>query len=217
MHAGAGFHSPEQLARAMPFIQLRAYMLCGALLVLAVAGCNAESTSGPPTDGKLALGTWGGDSAGVIVTDTLAHVHIGCTYGDITGRALLDADGRFTLAGSFLLRAYPIAIGPTMPAQFTGRVSGSTLTITVTVSDTVNRMVVVRGPATVQLGKEPKMANCPICRIPGDRSSARIAPSRAHWYDRLIALFARRAPDAAATLPTRSPPAAPPAGSTPRQ
>lgn len=129
----------------------------------------------------LTIGTWGGDSAGVIVTDTLTHVHIGCTYGDLRGRVVLDADGRFTRAGSFLLRAYPVAIGPTMPAQFTGRVSGSTLTITVTVSDTISRTVVVRGPAVVRLGVEPKMSNCPICRTPGERRGR--AESR---YERMV-------------------------------
>jgi hypothetical protein len=101
----------------------------------------------------------------------------------------LDAEGRFSRSGSYLLRAYPIAIGPTMPALFTGRVSGRTLTITVTVSDTVAKTSVVKGPATVQLGTEPAMANCPICRTPGDRSSARPArrPSaERHWYQRLF-------------------------------
>ncbi|MBL0173571.1 MAG: hypothetical protein IPP90_23355 [Gemmatimonadaceae bacterium] len=188
-----------------------------AVALICAIGCDTDSPSGPPANGVLAVGTWGGDSAGVIVTDTLLHVHIGCTYGDIPRHVTLDTDGRFTVSGSFLLRAYPVAIGPTMPAQFVGRVSGSTLIITVTVNDTIDRKVVIRGPAVVQFGKEPKMSNCPICRTPGDRESARTMPTRTHWYDRIIALFARRAPDTAATLPTRSPPANPPAGNTPRQ
>ena len=66
------------------------------LVVLGAAACRADATDVPPADGKLAVGTWGGDSAGVIVTDTLTHVHIGCTYGDIVSRVVLDADGRFT-------------------------------------------------------------------------------------------------------------------------
>lgn len=141
-------------------------------LVVALAACAADDLGRPPADGKLALGTWGGDSAGVIVNDTLTHVHIGCTYGDIPGRITLDAEGRFTRTGSYLLRAYPIAQGPTLPAQFVGRVLGSTLTITVTISDTINNQVVVRGPSVSQLGVPPRMANCPICRVPGDRMSA---------------------------------------------
>lgn len=161
-----------------------------ALLLPATAGllaCGTSPTNGVPSDGLLALGTWGGDGAGVIVNDTIAHVHIGCTYGDIRGRVGLDANGRFTKSGSYLLRAYPVAIGPTMPAQFEGRVAGSTLTITVTVRDTITNTTVIVGPASTRLGTEPRMANCPICRVPGDRASGRAVPlpgaTRAHWYD----------------------------------
>jgi hypothetical protein len=159
-------------------------LVCSVLL----AACTSEAVDGPPADGKLALGTWGGDSAGVIVNDTIIHVHLGCTYGDIPGRVVLDADGRFTRTGSYLLRAYPIAIGPTMPAEFTGRVRGSTLTITVTVRDTIGNMTVVRGPSSVQLGTPPRMANCPICSTPGDRASAQRVPARkaARWYAWLL-------------------------------
>ena len=149
------------------------------LWLMLAGGCYAESSNGPPADGRLAIGTWGGDSTGVIVTDSVTHVHIGCTFGDIPGRVALDQDGRFTVSGSYLLRAYPIAIGPTMPAQFSGRVSGSTLTVSVTVYDTVGNTVVVRGPGSVRFGTEPRLGPCPICRVPGDRSSARMAPSLA--------------------------------------
>jgi hypothetical protein len=142
------------------------------VLVAVTMACRTEDVARPPADGRLALGTWGGDSAGVIVNDTLTHVHIGCTYGDIPGRITLDAEGRFTRTGSYLLRAYPVAQGPTLPAQFVGRVLGSTLTITVTITDTINNQVVVRGPSISQLGVPPRMANCPICRVPGDRMSA---------------------------------------------
>ncbi len=160
------------------------------IALLCVSGCHGDIATGPPADGKLAVGTWGGDSAGVIVTDTLSHVHIGCTYGDM-GHVTLDADGRFTVSGSYLLRAYPIAIGPTMPAQFVGRVSGSTLTLTVTVNDTIARTIVVRGPVSVRLGTEPVMQNCPICRIPGDRSSAlrgsgAALPRHTSWFGAML-------------------------------
>jgi len=165
------------------------WMVTMACAALAVA-CSTEAVEGPPADGKLARGTWGGDSAGVIVNDTITHVHMGCTYGDIPGRVVLDADGRFTVSGSYLLRAYPVAIGPTMPAQFTGRVSGSTLTITVSVRDTIGNVTVVRGPASVRLGTTPRMANCPICSTPGDRAAAArasmqrsAAPTPSRWYD----------------------------------
>lgn len=107
--------------------------------------------------------------AGVIVSDSGAHVHIGCTYGDVTGRVPLDSSGRFNVSGSYVLRAYPIAVGPSLPAQFAGSVVAGTLTLTVTVNDTVMHATTVLGPATVVLGKEPVMGPCPICRTPADR------------------------------------------------
>jgi hypothetical protein len=144
-----------------------------AIGALQLSGCGSSSVNELPADGLLTIGTWGGDSAGVIVTDTLTHVHIGCTYGDIRGRVSIDTDGRFARAGSYLLRAYPVTIRPTMPAQFTGRLSGSILTITVTVRDTVARTDVVLGPVSTRLGTTPRMANCPICATPGVRASVR--------------------------------------------
>jgi hypothetical protein len=150
---------PARLSRAA-----RLALSIGALSVVAACGVNKNPLF--PPGGELALGTWGGDDAGVIVTDSLAHVHVGCTYGDMPGRVPLDSAGRFNVSGSYLLRAYPVAIGPTMPAQFAGLVEGSTLTLTVAVNDTVGHKLVALGPVTVVFGKEPRMGPCPICKTP---------------------------------------------------
>lgn len=147
---------------------MRTALAVSVALAGSVTGCNSPRMGS--VDGELAIGTWGGDNAGVIVVDSLAHVHVGCTYGDFPGRVALDAAGRFSMAGSYLLRAYPVAVGPTMPAQFSGRLEGTTLTFTVTVTDTIENKVAALGPATVILGKEPRMGPCPICRTPGDRA-----------------------------------------------
>jgi hypothetical protein len=152
-------------------ITRRVGMRSALLLVGAVATLDTCHTSGqilaPGT--QLAIGTWGGENAGAIVTDTLTHVHVGCTLGDIVGRIPLDADGRFTMDGTYVLRAYPVFIGPTLPAQFSGRVQGNTLTLAIAVNDTVARQVIALGPVTVVFGKEPNMGPCPICRVPGVR------------------------------------------------
>jgi len=132
---------------------------------LLVAACSGGSTA-PSNDGSLPLGTWGGENSGMIVSDTAMHLHVACTYGDVSGRISLSANGQFDVAGSYLLRAYPIAIGPTMPARFVGRVEGGKATITVTVNDTVERKSVVLGPVVVTWGTDPKMGPCPICRRP---------------------------------------------------
>lgn len=144
--------------------------VCAGALGATIA---CDSTQLGSVDGMLAIGTWGGSDAGVIVTDSLAHVHIGCTYGDIPGRIALNADGEFTVSGSYLQRAYPVAIGPTMPAQFHGKVAGAMLTYSVVVTDTIENKVTTLGPAVVRLGKDPQMGPCPICHTPGDRARAR--------------------------------------------
>ena len=136
-----------------------------AFVGLLVGSCSGSSLL-PPSDGFLAVGTWGGDNSGVVVTDSAVHVHVGCTFGDMPGTVQLDANGRFTIDGSYVLRAYPIQIGPSLPAQFSGRVSGRTLTLAIAVHDTVERKVVALGPITVVYGREPEMGPCPICRAP---------------------------------------------------
>jgi hypothetical protein len=136
-----------------------------SLFIACVAACSGTSPSSPVANGQLAIGTWGGDSAGMIVDDSLTHVHIGCTFGDIPFRLALQADGRFDVAGNYLLKAYPIAVGPTMPARFSGRLNGSVLTISVVVTDTIAGAVVTRGPVMVKFGIAPRLGPCPICAL----------------------------------------------------
>lgn len=144
-------------------MRLNALSLRIVVGLAAAAGC-ADAVR--PSSGAITLGTWGGDGAGLIVTDSLTHVHIGCTLGDIPRRATLDASGRFVLDGSYVLKAYPVMTGPRLPAQFAGRVVGRTLTLSIAVNDTTEGKVVALGPVTVELGVDPRLGPCPICRVP---------------------------------------------------
>lgn len=108
------------------------------------------------------VGTWGGDNAGLIATDSTVHVHIGCTLGDARGPVRPAADGRFEADGTYNVDAYPIDRGITHPARFTGRIIGNSMTLTVTLTDTARQL----GPVTLTFGKEPQMGPCPICRTP---------------------------------------------------
>ena len=92
-----------------------------ALLYAGLTGCGGSSLQPLPGD-VLAVGTWGGDDAGVIVTESLAHVHIGCTFGDVTGEIAIDDEGRFTVDGSYVLRAYPVMIGPDASSKSMARI-----------------------------------------------------------------------------------------------
>lgn len=138
------------------------------LLPLLLSACLGSSLV-PPSETELSLGTWGGEGSGVIVTDSEAHVHIGCTFGDMPGIIQLDAEGRFTVDGSYVLRAYPIQVGPSLPAQFSGRVRGRILTLAIAVNDTVEKRIVALGPISVEYGRQPEMGPCPICRVPRPR------------------------------------------------
>jgi hypothetical protein len=132
------------------------------LCLLALGGCASVSA---PVPSELARGTWGGENASVMVTDSVAHVHIGCTFGNMPALVALDADGRFNVDGNYVLRAYPVFIGPELPAQFSGQVVGRTLTLAVAVNDTVEKKVVALGPVSVVYGREPNMGPCPICTV----------------------------------------------------
>jgi hypothetical protein len=144
-----------------------------AVLVALSVSCDGGGVR--PTTGPLALGTWGGTNAAVIVTDSVTHVHIGCTYGDVSGRIELDDNGQFQVDGTYVLLAYPIPVGPTLPAQFSGQVVGNTLTFAVAVNDTTTGKVKALGPVSVRLGRPPEMGPCPICRVP--RKPAGLPPS----------------------------------------
>lgn len=141
-----------------------AAVLVAAIIVVACS--SAATTTIPPFDGNLPLGNWGGENAGMIVSDTAMHLHIGCTYGDASGRVPVGSGGRFDVAGSYMLRAYPIAVGPAVPVRFTGRLDGAKVTITATVDDTVRDTTIVLGPVSVAYGAEAKLGPCPICRRP---------------------------------------------------
>ena len=147
-------------------IMLRVVPLALVTAFVAVVGCASSGSAPVPVDGNLALGTWGGDNAGMIVGDTAMHLHVGCTFGDVSGRIALAPDGSFDVAGSYMLRAYPITVGPSVPARFRGRVDGAVATVTVTVNDTVQHATVLKGPVTVTFGDQPRMGPCPICRRP---------------------------------------------------
>lgn len=134
--------------------------------MLLLAGACSGAITLDPTGDRLAAGTWGGDNAAVMVTDSVTHVHIGCTFGNMPTNVALDPHGRFTLDGSYVLRAYPVYIGPELPAQFSGQVSGRTLTLAVAVNDTVEKRVVSLGPVTVVHGRTPNIGTCPICVTP---------------------------------------------------
>lgn len=142
-------------------------------IIFAALACSA-ATSTPITQ---VVGTWGGDNAGLIVSNTDVHVHIGCTLGDALGPIHPDANGRFEATGTYNVNAYPVDRGIIHPARFTGQIIEQTMTLTVSLTDTAR----VLGPVTLIYGKDPKMGPCPICRVPkGIRERTTTGPGVKH-------------------------------------
>ena len=132
---------------------------------IACAACALLESPGNPV---LPAGTWGGKNAGMIVTDSGAHLHIGCTVGEVSVAIPLDDQGRFDVAESHNITAFPVNRGIFLPARLTGRtdLEQLALTLTVTIDDTVHHETVVLGPVRLRWGTEPEMGPCPICRTP---------------------------------------------------
>src|SRR5450759_2517540 len=106
-----GVQTPEVRPMTLPrSVRIAALSLSAANV--AILACSSSNIGPASFDGKLALGTWGGDNAGMLVSDTAMHLNVGCTYGDVSGRITVAADGSFDVAGSYMLRAYPVAFGP---------------------------------------------------------------------------------------------------------
>lgn len=118
--------------------------------------------------GQLLPGTWGGDNAGMIVTDSSAHLHIGCTVGEVRMAIPLDDQGRFDVPGSHNITAHPVDRGIFLPARLTGSATRFTLSLTVTIDDTVRHETVTLGPVALRWSATPEMGPCPICRTPPD-------------------------------------------------
>ena len=113
-----------------------------------------------PVRPKDVIGIWGGENAALMADDTSAHIHIGCTYGNIHQLIVPDAEGRFDLPGEQNITAHPVDRGILHPARFSGRITGASMTLTITLTDTT----VTLGPVQLSYGKEPRMGVCPICR-----------------------------------------------------
>lgn len=143
--------------------------------LLAVGALIGPCDTGPTgiVNGTV-VGTWGGENAGLIADDTSAHIHIACTFGNVAQGIEPGPGGAFDVPGEYMLRAYPVAVGPTLPARFQGTVAGKLLTLTVVVHDTTADTTVTLGPVRLFLGREPQMGPCPICRTPGEWMASKV-------------------------------------------
>ena len=112
----------------------------GILSVLLVAvgiGCAAIADTSPPKE-KVLTGSWGGPHVSLEISGETARIEYDCAHGTIDGPIVLDREGRFEAAGTHAPeRGGPVREGeedPSQPARYRGRVTGKTLTLTVTLA-----------------------------------------------------------------------------------
>jgi hypothetical protein len=122
---------------------------CAGLFLYA---CN--STPAAPGD-ALPIGRWSGDGACLSITDQGCDLVAGCGHGRFP-RPAVRADGTFAVDGTYRIEAGPISINPAPPARFSGVVTGTTLTLTVSPSETS------LGPASYTVRLTDSSARCTV-------------------------------------------------------
>jgi hypothetical protein len=87
----------------------------------------------------VAPGTWGGGQVSMSVTDAGATLEFSCAHATIDESLALDSEGRFDVTGTYVREhGGPIREGEVPdahPARFAGSVAGSTMTLTITLSE----------------------------------------------------------------------------------
>lgn len=131
--------------------------LCITTLVIAVlsVGACAETPLGP-----LDTGQWGGEHIGLVVTSSSASVEYDCAHGRIDVPIEIQDGGRFLATGTHTFEhGGPVREDEppdTHPAEYRGRVSGSTMNLTVTLTDTTLTI----GQFTLVEGRSPMVFKC---------------------------------------------------------
>jgi hypothetical protein len=120
------------------------------------AGCG----EGAFQPGLPLEGTWGADRVLLVAEADGATLEYDCAAGVIDDALVPGDDGRFDLAGTHTFgHGGPIQIGEdpdTHPARYQGIVSGNTLVLTVTITDTSD----VLGPYRLIRGDSGQLTKC---------------------------------------------------------
>ena len=126
-------------------------MLVSWFAVLSLYACLS---AGGAERGRLPAGAWGGSHIRLDVTEEGATVELDCAHGTIRGPILPGADGRFEAAGTYVQEhGGPEREGEERegrPARYSGRVEGSTLTLTIALNgadETIGTFTLARGKA----------------------------------------------------------------------
>lgn len=93
----------------------------------------------PPSQTAVPLGIWGGEHVGLLLTEREGSLEYDCAHGKIDQAFVADGVGRFDLRGTHTREhGGPIRDdeeADTHPARYSGTTDGSTMLLTVTLSD----------------------------------------------------------------------------------
>jgi len=129
---------------------------CGLLLAIGI-GCAAAA----PARREALTGSWGGAHVVLELTADGGRIEYDCAHGTIAGSVAPDREGRFEAAGTHSAE-HP---GPVreedeqrqgQPVRYRGKVSGETLTLTVTLTDSNEEI----GTFALTRGAAPRLRKC---------------------------------------------------------
>jgi len=136
----------------------RRFMLAALLVSVTSCAHSAATLAGAAQPGAPLSGDWGGPHAGLTVGAAGTSLEFDCGQGSIAAPVTVDAAGRFDLAGVYIAHhGGPTAPGdPGEAARYAGAVSGTQLTLTVTLPATG----AYQGPFVLRLGAPPRLVPC---------------------------------------------------------
>jgi hypothetical protein len=112
-----------------------------AALALPAPACQLPTAM---DSGRVAVGTWGGDHIRLDVVPGGATIEYDCAHGTIDEPIVVGDGARFVAAGTHTREhGGPIRVDEPAdrhPARYNGRVVGDTMEITVTITDTGQRL-----------------------------------------------------------------------------
>jgi hypothetical protein len=124
-------------------------------LVLAIAACH----NGTDVIVAVPPGTWGGQGAVMVASDSGAAFTFNCASGSVDGPLPVDANGQFSWSGTFA-RISPVPGSPhdtPHPATYHGTANASQIVMALTVPE----LAIESDPVTLTYGNTGNLALCP--------------------------------------------------------
>lgn len=109
---------------------------------------------------RLATGTWGGEHARLEVTESGARIDLDCAHGTIDQPIIIDAQGKFSVKGTFIgEHSGPVRRDEephVLSMRYAGELKDGTLTLTGTFDESGQNA----GPYTLTHGNNGKVMKC---------------------------------------------------------